>query len=153
VGHAEDTHLVLKYNMALLRIEIPFELNGVERVRLSVRNLTTGYDEHMTGYVALDAETTPLIENGAPSVVLNNIGGKSSSEQEPLVLWAVVAPGKYENMVANIYGEDWAYSKPVKGPFEVACGGVAEWCAWDKTTSATRFIGGIQGVKLLSRCV
>ena len=119
IGTAADTHIVLSHNMGLLKITIPFEVKGIEKVRVSVKNLNEGYDTALTGNVALLDSTTPLVEMASNYVEIPGVPCLDTSAEAPVTLWALVAPGRYENFMVQLSGEGWMMNKPVKGPFVV----------------------------------
>ena len=131
VGMAVEEHFVLTHNVGLLHITAPMEMKGIETARFTVRNINDGYDTNIVGDVAFVDGIEPVVAKASQVVTIVNIGGQDSSEEAPVSLWAIVAPGKYENLVFAFSGTDaegrpWAKSKPVKGPFVVERAKVTE---------------------------
>lgn len=131
VGMAVEEHFVFTHNVGLLHITAPMEMKGIETVRFTVRNIVDGYDKNIVGDVAFVDGIEPMVTNASPAVTIANVGGLDSSEAAPVSLWAVVAPGSYENLVFAFTGKDaegrvWAKTKPVKGPFVVERAKVTE---------------------------
>lgn len=107
------------YNCGVLKVVLMLNAADVEQVEVTALNLSEEQTANLVGDVAISAEVTPAIEGGASSVVLKGIGAQSASEQTPLVLWAAVADGTYDNFMVTVSSESASKNILVKGPFTV----------------------------------
>ena len=110
------------YNAGLLKIALKYDIENVKSVAVMVGNLTTDgtYDDYLAGDIAVDADTEQFLVNGSNRLVVSNIPeGLNSTIAEPATVWAVLAPGVYQNLVIEITNEAGTTATPVEGPFVV----------------------------------
>lgn len=122
------------YYAGLVKILIKYDVEEIVSVRVLVGNINTGYSEYIAG--ELSVVDGLLDENYSPSnnVFIENFGGVGSSTENPLAVWAVVAPGLYENLVIEITDKNnVTITSPVSGPFEVSqCAVASNVCVAEK---------------------
>jgi hypothetical protein len=111
------------YHAGLLKIELKYDIQNITSVKVLVGNVTADgdYSNYIVGDLAVDEDVEETLTNGAASLVVKNFPeGIDSTIDNPLVVWAVVAPGEYENFVVEIANAEATTAVPVKGPFFVA---------------------------------
>ena len=111
------------YHAGLLKIELKYDIQNITSVKVLVGNVTADgdYSNYIVGDLAVDEDVEETLTNGAASLVVKNFPeGIDSTIDNPLVVWAVVAPGEYENFVIEIANAEATTAVPVKGPFVVA---------------------------------
>ena len=68
----------------------------------------------------VDKYAEQYLVNGTNHVTITDFPeGTNTTLDKPLTVWALVAPGTYENFVVEISNADMTISTPVKGPFVV----------------------------------
>ncbi len=123
------------FHTGLVKVLVEYDVQDIVSVNLLVGNVNANYDNGTpedtsddypySGYVAGELTTYDgLIDtkyNPSVKVSVNGFGeGVNSTIEKPLVVWAAVAPGFYENFVVEITNkENVTISAPVKGPFLV----------------------------------
>lgn len=131
----QSNEVEFDYNAGLLKVLVEYDIENVKSVKVMVGNLNAGYSDYIAGELSvidgmLDAEHNP-----SNNVVISNFAeGVNSTVANPLVVWALVAPGVYENLVVEITNADnVTISAPVEGPFEVsACAIASKECVAKK---------------------
>ena len=106
----------------LVKIELKYDIQDITAIAVQVGNVTLGgsYDENFVGDLSVDPDAEQLLTNGASRLnIVNFPEGSDSSVEAPMVVWAAMAPGVYENLVVEISNKDMTIAAPVKGPFEV----------------------------------
>lgn len=124
------------YHAGLLKIEVKYDIQDITSVAVFVGNVTPdgGYSDYVAGDLAVDEDVEETLVNGKSSLVVKGFPeGIDSAINKPLVVWAVVAPGEYENFVVEISNAEATTSVPVKGPFFVApCALADKTCVAEK---------------------
>lgn len=117
----DSSNALFDYHAGLVKVQLKHDLTNVTSVNVSVGNLTAeaGYDDNCVGDISIFEGTTPMLTNGAGRVTIAELGDFSTSEAEPKTIWAMLAPGNYENLVVEIVTNDVTIISPVKGPFVV----------------------------------
>lgn len=113
VAQCEDKHLDFMLSAALLKVVVPVEVSGVETIKLTVQNTSAETDAFVAGNLALVEGVTPKFTDGSVSISLTNVGRLNSTKSEPLVFYALVAEGTYENFVVTLAGNGWVVNKPL----------------------------------------
>ena len=111
------------YHAGLLKIEVKYDIQDITSVKVLVGNVTAdgGYSDYIVGDLAVEEDVEETLTNGATSLVVKNFPeGIDSTVENPLGVWAVVAPGEYENFVIEVANAEATTSVPVRGPFFVA---------------------------------
>ena len=131
------------YHAGLVKIELHYNTENITSVAVTVGNIdaTGRYDDYLAGDIATDDDTEEYLVNGKNRIVVSNFPeGVNSTIENPLTVWAVLAPGVYENLVIEMANADGFTSTPVKGPF------VVEKCALCETVCAAKEIKYDNGV-------
>ena len=127
LGYTSNDVVEFSFYTGLVKILVEYDVQDIVSVKLLVGNINEGYNEYIAGelYVAdgeIDVEKDPQAV-----VTINKFPeGTNSTIANPLVVWAMVTPGSYENFVVEITNkENETISAPVAGPFVVARRAVA----------------------------
>ena len=128
LGYTSNDVVEFSFYTGLVKILVEYDVQDIVSVKLLVGNINEGYNEYIAGelYVAdgeIDVEKDPQAV-----VTINKFPeGTNSTIANPLVVWAMVAPGSYENFVVEITNkENVTISAPVSGG---ETGFVVERCA------------------------
>lgn len=135
LGTTQSSEVEFDYYTGLVKILVKYDIENIASVRLLVGNLHDGFSSYISG--ELSVIDGLIDENCNPSnmVTIEEFGnGVNSTIANPLVVWASVAPGMYENFVVEITNKDnVTISAPVAGPFEVkACAVASKDCVAEK---------------------
>lgn len=123
------------YHAGLVKILVKYDVEEIVSVRVLVGNLNSGYSEYIAGELSVVDGLLDESHNPSAKVSIENFGkGIGSSVDNPLTVWAAVAPGIYENFVIEITdSNNVTISAPVEGPFEVSrCAVAAKDCVAQK---------------------
>ena len=122
LGQTQTEEVEFGYYAGLVKVLIEYDIQDIASVKLMVGNIHEGYNNHIAGELSVVDCQLDTEHNPASAVTINGFGeGVHSSIANPLVVWAAVAPGNYENLVVEITNKDnVTISAPVAGPFEVA---------------------------------
>ena len=118
VATSENPQASFDYEAGLLKIQLKVSASSVESVAAQVKTVAKG-DAHPAGWYSLFENVTPRMTNASESVTVSYINGKRSTPSAPLTVWAVVAPGTYENIVVSVKDGEKVVNSYVKGPFVV----------------------------------
>ena len=127
----------------LIKIEIKYDIQDITSVKLLLGNISTdvAYSPYLVGDLAVDEDVENLVVNGATSLVIDGFPeGIDSTIANPLVVWAVVAPGEFENLVVEISSSEGTIASPVRGPF------LAERCAISEQTCVAQEVKHDNGI-------
>lgn len=119
VATSEEPHAEFGYEAGLLRIQLKVVTSSVESVTAYVKTTNSSNDAHPCGWYSLFESVTPRMTNASDKVSVSYIGGLNSTPSVPLIVWAVVAPGTYENIVVSVVDGEKVVDTYVKGPFVV----------------------------------
>lgn len=127
------------YHAGLLKIEIYYDIQNITSVSVMVGNLTVdgGYSPHLVGDISVDEDVEEFVKNGSDRLAITGFPEGVSSKEDtdsPAVVWAVLAPGIYENLVIEVSNDEITTSLPVRGPF------VVEKCALTEKVCEARKI-------------
>lgn len=123
----QTSEVEFDYYAGLLKIMVEYDIQNVKSVKLMVGNIHAGYNDYVAGELSIIDGLLDAEHNPSSNIVISNFGeGVNSTIANPLVVWAVVAPGVYENFVVEITdANDVTISAPVEGPFEVSARALA----------------------------
>ncbi len=123
------------FHTGLIKVLLKYDVNDIVSVKLMVGNIDEKYnngteedpldDIPYSNYFAGEYSifTSLLDESYNPSTIItiNEFAeGTSSTIENPMVVWASLAPGIYQNIVVEITDKNnVTISSPVSGPFEV----------------------------------
>jgi hypothetical protein len=120
----------------LVKIELKYDIQDITAISVQVGNVTLGgdYDDNFVGDLSVDPDAEKLLVNGTNRLsIVNFPEGSDSSVEAPMVVWAAMAPGVYENLVVEISNAEMTIAAPVKGPFEVnRCAVCEQVCVAEK---------------------
>ena len=122
LADSKSENVTFDYHAGLVKVELHYDIANLSEVSLFVGNVTAdgSYDDNCVGEIAIDPYADQYLVNGSNHVVIKGFPeGTSSSVDKPLVLWAALAPGVYENFVVEISNAEMTISTPVRGPFVV----------------------------------
>lgn len=134
LGVTQTDVVEFDFYTGLVKILVEFDVQDITSVKLLVGNLHDGYNNYIAGELStidgqIDAEYNP-------QSVVNVVDfgeGVNSTIANPLVVWASVAPGIYENFVVEITNKDnVTIAAPVAGPFEVTSRAISQDCVAKK---------------------
>lgn len=123
------------FNTGLVKILVEYDVENIKSVKLMVGNIHAGYSDYVAGELSVIDGVLDSEHNPSNSVVVSNFAeGVGSTIANPLVVWATVAPGIYENFVVEITdANNMTISAPVEGPFEVSrCAVASKECVAKK---------------------
>ena len=135
LGVTSNEEVEFDFHAGLAKILVKYDVQNIVSVKVMVGNLHEGYNDYLAGELStidglIDVEHNPL-----SAVTINNFGeGVNSTIENPLVVWAALAPGIYENFVIEITdSNNVTISAPVAGPFEVSrCAVASKVCVAEK---------------------
>ena len=136
------------YHAGLLQIQLHYNIENITSVSVSVGNLTTdgSYDDYLVGDIATDDDTETFLVNGSNRLVISNFPeGVNSTVENPVTIWAVLAPGVYENLVIEMAHANGYTSTPVEGPFVVEKCALTEKVCHAKEIKYDNGIGDFEG--------
>ena len=110
------------YHAGLVKVELHYDIQNLTSVSVLVGNVTSngGYDDYCAGEIAVDKYAEQYLVNGTNHVTITGFPeGTNTTLDKPLTVWALLAPGTYENLVVELSNADMTISTPVKGPFVV----------------------------------
>jgi len=117
------------YYAGLVKIEIKYDIQDITSVAVIVGNVTAdaNYSDSIVGDIAVDQDVEETLTNGSNRLVVQGFPeGIDTTVDAPLVVWAAVAPGEYENLVVEISTAEATIASPVRGPFLVEERAIAE---------------------------
>jgi hypothetical protein len=122
LGITRNNEIEFDYHAGLVKILIKYDIAEVKSVKVLVGNIHEGYSNYIAGELDVLDGLLDAKHNPSDAILINNFGeGVGASIAEPLVVWAIAAPGIYENFVVEITDKnDATISSPVAGPFEVS---------------------------------
>jgi hypothetical protein len=136
------------YCAGLVKIEIKYDIQNITSVAVVVGNVTpdAAYNDYLVGDVAVDQDVEETLVNGSSRLVIQGFPeGTNTSIDAPLVVWAAVAPGEYENLVVEISNAESTIASPVKGPFLVEERAIAEHTCVAQKVEHDNGIGDFEG--------
>ena len=148
LANTKSEEVTFKYYAGLVKIELQYDFENVKEVSLLIGNVTAGggYDDYCVGDLAIDSTVEEYLVNGENKVTINGLPeGTSTTIEKPLVLWAMMAPGTYENFSVEITYGDNVTSTPVKGPFVVEPCAIAEKVCVAKEVKYDNGVGDFEG--------
>ena len=119
VATSENPEASFDYEAGLLKIKLAVSATSIESVSAQVKTINAANDAYPCGWYSLFEDVTPRMINESTTVTVSYIAGKSSTPSAPLTVWAVVAPGTYENIVVSVKDGEKVIDSFVKGPFVV----------------------------------
>jgi hypothetical protein len=140
--------IAFDYHTGLVKIELQYNIQNITEVSVFVGNVTAdgGYDDFCAGDLAVDNDAEDYLVNGKNYVTIKGFPeGTNSTVDNPLVVWAAMAPGTYENFVVEISNADTKISTPVKGPFVVEKCAIAENVAVAQEVKLDNGVGDFEG--------
>jgi hypothetical protein len=123
------------FHAGLVKIVIEYDIENVTSVNVLVGNVSKDgdYNDYCVGDLSITTDVEQMLVNGASELTVAGIpNGVNSTIANPLVVWAAMAPGVYENFVVEISNGDITIAAPVEGPF------VVEKCAVSKAVVAKK---------------
>lgn len=131
LGATQNNEVEFDYHAGLVKILIKYDINDIKTVKVLVGNIHEGYSPYIAGELSVVDGVLDAEHNPADAITITNFGeGVNATIAEPLVVWALAAPGLYENFVVEITDKNnVTTSSPVAGPFEVSrCAVTAKEC-------------------------
>ena len=128
-AESKSEEVTFDYHAGLVKVELRYNMENVSEVTVWVGNITAdgGYDDYCAGDIAVDNYAEEYLVNGSNHVTVKGFpAGTNTTVDNPLVVWAAMAPGTYENFVVEITYGNTTISTPVKGPFVVEKCAIAE---------------------------
>ena len=123
------------FHAGLVKVVIEYDIENITSVNVLVGNLSAGgeYNDYCVGDLSITTDVEQMLLNGASELTVAGFpNGVNSTVGNPLVVWAAMAPGEYENFVVEISNGDMTIAAPVEGPF------VVEKCAVSKAVVAKK---------------
>ena len=119
IATSENPEATFGYEAGLLKLQLNVRTTSVESVSVNIKTLNAQNDAHPAGWYSLFESVTPRMTNASDKITVSYIGGLNSTPTAPLTVWAVAAPGKYENVIVSVVDGDKVVDSYVKGPFVV----------------------------------
>lgn len=119
VATSENPQAEFGYEAGLLKIQLKVVASSVESVSAHVKTTNANNDAHPCGWYSLFENVTPRMKYESDAVTVSYINGLRATPSAPLTVWAVVAPGTYENIVVSVVDGQKVIDTFVKGPFVV----------------------------------
>lgn len=135
LGTTQSAEVEFDFYTGLVKILVAYDIQDIASVKVLVGNLHEGYNEYLAGELSVIDGLIDVDHNPSSNITISNFGeGVNSTIANPLVVWASVAPGIYENFVVEITNkENVTISAPVAGPFEVrSCAVASKECVAKK---------------------
>ena len=148
LAESKSDAITFDYHAGLVKIELEYAITNITRIAVVVGNVTAdgSYDDYCVGDLAIDNYAEEFLVNGKNQVIITGFPeGTNSTVENPLVVWAALAPGTYENFVVEISNADMTISTPVKGPFVVEKCAIAENVVVAKEVKLDNGIGDFEG--------
>ena len=148
LSYVTGNEVSFDFHAGLVKIVIEYDIENITSVNLLVGNITKdgGYDDYCVGDLAISNDVEQMVVNGSGELTVTGFPeGIDSSVVEPLVVWAAVAPGIYENFVVEISNAETTIGAPVKGPFVVKKCAVTENDVTAKKVEHDNGIGDFEG--------
>ena len=148
VGVGNIDAVSFDYHAGLVKIEIQYNIQNIESVSVTVGNITLdgSYNSYIVGDISVDSDVEESLVNGSDRIVITDFPeGVHSTVDKPAVVWALAAPGIYENLVVEIKSDEGTTSATVKGPFVVEKCAVAEQVCTAKEIKYDNGIGDFEG--------
>lgn len=121
LGTTQNSEVEFDFYTGLVKILIEYDIQDIASVRLLVGNIHDGYSNNVAGELSVIDCSLDEEHNPQNMVTITEFSeGIHSTIAQPLVVWAAVAPGNYENFVVEITNKNnVTIAAPVAGPFEV----------------------------------
>ena len=134
LGVTQTDVVEFDFYTGLVKILVEFDVQDITSVKLLVGNLHDGYSNYVAGELSTIDGQIDVEHNPQTMVNVTEFGeGVNSTIANPLVVWASVAPGIYENFVVEITNKDnVTIAAPVAGPFEVTSRAISQDCVAKK---------------------
>ena len=148
LAESKSDNISFGYHAGLVKVELHYDIANLSEVSLFVGNVTNdgSYDDNCVGEISIDPYADQYLVNGSNHVVIKGFPeGTNSTVENPLVLWALLAPGSYENFVVEISNADMTISTPVRGPFVVEKCAIAEKVVEAKEVKYDNGVGDFEG--------
>ena len=148
LAESKSDAITFDYHAGLVKIELEYAITNITSIAVVVGNVTAdgSYDDYCVGDIAVDNYAEEFLVNGKNQVIITGFPeGTNSTVENPLVVWAALAPGTYENFVVEISNADMTISTPVKGPFVVEKCAIAENVVVAKEVKLDNGIGDFEG--------
>ena len=148
LAESKSDAITFDYHAGLVKIELEYAITNITSIAVVVGNVTAdgSYDDYCVGDIAVDSYAEEFLVNGKNQVIITGFPeGTNSTVENPLVVWAALAPGTYENFVVEISNADMTISTPVKGPFVVEKCAIAENVVVAKEVKLDNGIGDFEG--------
>ncbi len=131
----------------LVKIEIKYDVQDITSISVAVGNIADeGYDNNVVGDISIDEDVENRLVNAKDRFVITGFPeGIDSSIENPLVVWAAMAPGVYENFVIEISDSEKTITAPVEGPFVVEERAIAEKVCVAEKIDHDNGVGGFEG--------
>ena len=122
LAYVTGNEVSFDFHAGLVKIVIEYDIENITSVNLLVGNISKDgeYDDYCAGDLSITTDVEQMLVNGVGELSVTGFPeGIDSTVAEPLVVWAVVAPGVYENFVVEISNDKMTIAAPVEGPFVV----------------------------------
>ena len=113
VAQGDDKFFSFALSASLLKLVIPLTVEGVKSVKITVQNTSDATDAYVAGNLALVEGVTPKFTDPQSAITITDLGGLNSTKEQPLVVYALVADGYYENFIVTLAGDGWVINKPL----------------------------------------
>ena len=116
------------FHTGLIKILLEYDIQDVVSVKVMIGNIDqvddngTSFTNYFVGEYSVENRTLDEAYSPSATLTINEFAeGASTTIENPMVVWASVAPGYYQNLVVEITDKNnVTISSPVKGPFQVS---------------------------------
>ena len=141
LGRTTNDVVEFDFYTGLVKVLLKYDIQDIVSVKVMIGNIDEKYDNgtpedtlddvpftnYFAGEYSIDNATIDEAYNPCAAITINEFAeGTNTTIDNPMVVWASVAPGIYQNLVIEITDKNnVTISSPVKGPFEVSSLAVA----------------------------
>ena len=136
------------FHAGLVKVVIEYDVENISSVKMLVGKTSADgdYDNYCVGDLSITTDVEQMLVNGSNTLTVSNFPeGLGSTINNPLTLWAAMAPGVYDSFVVEIASATGTIAAAVRGPFVVEKCAVASKPVVAKKLDQDNGVGDYEG--------